>query len=100
METDQTYYQLRVLRVLRLKKEGRVFHDRIASVHDMRADRSERPIREPGPATEVFGRTHRHFRNYLGCRLILVRQALEDAGFKITDGEVAKRWGNVEIVRR
>lgn len=52
-----------------------------------------------GLVTEVFEWTHRHFPNYLDCRPILVRRALEDAGFQITAAEIAKMWINVEIVR-
>lgn len=52
-----------------------------------------------GLITEVFEWTHRHFPNYLDCRPILVRRALEDAGFEIAGSEVTKMWVNVEIVR-
>ncbi|MBN1363084.1 MAG: class I SAM-dependent methyltransferase [Sedimentisphaerales bacterium] len=48
--------------------------------------------------TEVFEWTHRHFPNYLDCRPILVRQALEDAGFQIGDAKTMKMWIQVEIV--
>jgi len=52
-----------------------------------------------GLMTGIFEWTHRHFPNYLDCRPILVRRALEDAGFEITASEIAKMWVNVEIVR-
>lgn len=52
-----------------------------------------------GLMTEIFEWTHRHFPNYLDCRPILVRQALEDVGLQITGYEIAKMWVNVEIVR-
>ncbi|OHB63258.1 MAG: 2-heptaprenyl-1,4-naphthoquinone methyltransferase [Planctomycetes bacterium RBG_13_60_9] len=52
-----------------------------------------------GLMTEVFEWTHRHFPNYLDCRPILVRQALEDAGFRIVDCRIQKMWVNVEIAR-
>ncbi len=55
--------------------------------------------RGPGVMTEVFEWTHRHFPNYLDCRPILVRQALEDARFRISDSRVMKMWVDVEIVR-
>lgn len=52
-----------------------------------------------GLMTEIFEWTHRHFPNYLDCRPILVRQALEDAGFEVTGYKVTKMWINVEIAR-
>jgi len=51
-----------------------------------------------GLVTEIFEWTHRHFPNYLDCRPILVRQALEDAGFRTVDSRIMKMWINVEIV--
>ena len=55
-------------------------------------------IKADGIITEIFEWTHRHFPNFLDCRPILVRQALEEAGFHITDFVVQKMWVNVEIV--
>lgn len=55
-------------------------------------------VRAHGAMTEVFEWTHRHFPNYLDCRPILVRQALEDARFEIRDSKLVKRWVDVEIV--
>lgn len=55
-------------------------------------------VRPDGLMTAVFEWTHRHFPNYLDCRPILVRRALEDAGFHIADHDIAKMWINVEIV--
>jgi demethylmenaquinone methyltransferase/2-methoxy-6-polyprenyl-1,4-benzoquinol methylase len=52
-----------------------------------------------GLLTEVFEWTHRHFPNLLDCRPILVRKALEDAGFRIEAASVEKMWVMVEIVR-
>lgn len=52
-----------------------------------------------GLMTEIFEWTHRHFPNYLDCRPILVRQALEDAGFEVTGHKIAKMWISVEIAR-
>jgi demethylmenaquinone methyltransferase/2-methoxy-6-polyprenyl-1,4-benzoquinol methylase len=54
--------------------------------------------RPKGLVMEVFEWTHRHFPNYLDCRPILVRQAMEDAGFRITACEMEKMWVTVEIV--
>jgi ubiquinone/menaquinone biosynthesis C-methylase UbiE len=51
-----------------------------------------------GLLMEFFEWTHRHFPNYLDCRPILVRQALEDSGFDIRDYEIMKMWISVELV--
>jgi ubiquinone/menaquinone biosynthesis C-methylase UbiE len=51
-----------------------------------------------GLVMEIFEWTHRHFPNYLDCRPILVRQALEDSGFRIRDSRIMKMWINVEVV--
>ena len=51
-----------------------------------------------GLVMEIFEWTHRHFPNYLDCRPILVRQALEDSDFKICDSKIMKMWINVEVV--
>jgi ubiquinone/menaquinone biosynthesis C-methylase UbiE len=42
--------------------------------------------------------THRHFPNFLDCRPIFVRQALEAAGFHIIRAIKQKMWVPVEIV--
>ncbi len=55
-------------------------------------------VQPDGLMTTVFEWTHRHFPNYLDCRPILVRRALEDAGFRIADYEITRMWINVEIV--
>jgi ubiquinone/menaquinone biosynthesis C-methylase UbiE len=51
-----------------------------------------------GLVMEIFEWTHRHFPNYLDCRPILVRQALEDSGFQIHDSRIMKMWISVEVV--
>lgn len=51
-----------------------------------------------GLIMEIFEWTHRHFPNYLDCRPILVRQALEDSGFEICDSRIMKMWISVEVV--
>jgi ubiquinone/menaquinone biosynthesis C-methylase UbiE len=51
-----------------------------------------------GLMTEIFEWTHKHFPNFLDCRPILVRQAMEDAGYRILDSKIMKMWVNVEIV--
>jgi len=55
-------------------------------------------IQPDGLMTTIFEWTHRHFPNYLDCRPILVRRAVEDAGFRIADYQVTRMWINVEIV--
>lgn len=55
-------------------------------------------VRPNGLVMEMYEWTHKHFPNYLDCRPILVRQALEDAGFKICDSKIMKMWINVEII--
>jgi ubiquinone/menaquinone biosynthesis C-methylase UbiE len=52
-----------------------------------------------GLVTGIFEWTHRHFPNYLDCRPILVRRAVEDAGFHVDDSRLMKMWINVELVR-
>jgi demethylmenaquinone methyltransferase/2-methoxy-6-polyprenyl-1,4-benzoquinol methylase len=51
-----------------------------------------------GLVMEVFEWTHRHFPNYLDCRPILIRRALEDAGFSVVESKTMKMWVNVELV--
>jgi ubiquinone/menaquinone biosynthesis C-methylase UbiE len=55
-------------------------------------------ISPEGLIMEVFEWTHRHFPNYLDCRPILVRQAIEDAGFQVCDSRIMKMWIDVELV--
>jgi ubiquinone/menaquinone biosynthesis C-methylase UbiE len=51
-----------------------------------------------GLVMEIFEWTHRHFPNYLDCRPILVRRALEDCGFQIRRSRIMKMWIGVEVV--
>jgi len=51
-----------------------------------------------GLMIEIFEWTHQHFPNYLDCRPILVRQALEDSGFQICDSRIMNMWISVEVV--
>ena len=51
-----------------------------------------------GLITEMFEWTHQHFPNFLDCRPILVRQALEDAKFSILNEKIMKMWIYVEVV--
>jgi demethylmenaquinone methyltransferase/2-methoxy-6-polyprenyl-1,4-benzoquinol methylase len=50
------------------------------------------------PLVGVFEWTHRHFPNFLDCRPIYVRQALENAGFKIQRALKRHMWVSVEVV--
>jgi demethylmenaquinone methyltransferase/2-methoxy-6-polyprenyl-1,4-benzoquinol methylase len=52
-----------------------------------------------GVAVRAFEWTHQHFPNFLDCRPIFVRRALEDAGFKLEALEMMHMWVPVEIVR-
>lgn len=53
---------------------------------------------EGGVVMHVFEWTHKHFPNFLDCRPIFVRRALEDAGFHIKASKLTKMWVPVEIV--
>ena len=55
-------------------------------------------VQPKGLVMEIFEWTHRHFPNYLDCRPILVRQALEDAGFEVRDSKIMNMWISVEVV--
>ncbi len=47
---------------------------------------------------QAYEWTHRHFPNFLDCRPIFVRQALEAAGFHIMSATMQKVWIPVEVV--
>ena len=51
------------------------------------------------PLISVYEWTHKHFPNFVDCRPIYVREALENAGFKIQKAFVKHMWVPVEIVR-
>jgi demethylmenaquinone methyltransferase/2-methoxy-6-polyprenyl-1,4-benzoquinol methylase len=51
------------------------------------------------PLVGAFEWTHEHFPNFLDCRPIYVRVALEKAGFKIERSLMKHMWIPVEIVR-
>jgi demethylmenaquinone methyltransferase/2-methoxy-6-polyprenyl-1,4-benzoquinol methylase len=53
---------------------------------------------EGGIILHLFEWTHRHFPNFLDCRPIFVRRALESAGFQIERVEKRIMWVPVEIV--
>jgi ubiquinone/menaquinone biosynthesis C-methylase UbiE len=55
-------------------------------------------VRPEGVVMEIFEWTHRHFPNFLDCRPILVRQAIEDAGFHVREAKIMKMWIDVELV--
>jgi ubiquinone/menaquinone biosynthesis C-methylase UbiE len=50
------------------------------------------------PLLSAFEWTHKHFPNFLDCRPIYVRKAMEDAGFKIQKVLKKHMWIPVEIV--
>ena len=54
---------------------------------------------EHDPLVGVFEWTHEHFPNFLDCRPIYVREALEKAGFTIENALMKHMWIPVEIVR-
>ena len=47
---------------------------------------------------KAFEWTHRHLPNFLDCRPIYIRRALEQAGFAIRNAKQAHMWVPVEIV--
>ena len=51
------------------------------------------------PLINVYEWTHKHFPNFVDCRPIYVREALEKAGFKIESALMKHMWIPVEIVR-
>jgi ubiquinone/menaquinone biosynthesis C-methylase UbiE len=51
-----------------------------------------------GAIFEMYEWSHRHFPNFVDCRPIFVRRALEAAGFSIRDAEKMMMWVPVEIV--
>jgi ubiquinone/menaquinone biosynthesis C-methylase UbiE len=47
----------------------------------------------PNPIVEIYTWLHRHFPHGVDCRPIDVPRHLEDAGFRVTDGNVTSIWG-------
>jgi demethylmenaquinone methyltransferase/2-methoxy-6-polyprenyl-1,4-benzoquinol methylase len=54
---------------------------------------------DSGKALRAFEWAHQHFPNLLDCRPILVRRALERAGFVVEQAEVIHLWVPLEIVK-
>jgi demethylmenaquinone methyltransferase/2-methoxy-6-polyprenyl-1,4-benzoquinol methylase len=50
------------------------------------------------PLVHFYEWTHKHFPNFVDCRPIYVREALEVAGFKIQKALIRRMWLPVEIV--
>ena len=53
---------------------------------------------EHGLVYEAYQWTHRHFPNFVDCRPISVRKALDGAGFKVHSSDRMSIWVPVEIV--
>jgi len=51
-----------------------------------------------GVVFEMYEWSHRHFPNFVDCRPIFVRRAIEAAGFSVRDSEKLMMWVPVEIV--
>jgi ubiquinone/menaquinone biosynthesis C-methylase UbiE len=52
----------------------------------------------PGAIVSVFEWAHRHFPNFIDCRPIFVRRAVEQAGFQVIRAATRQMWVPVEIV--
>ncbi len=50
------------------------------------------------PVVRIFEWTHRHFPNFLDCRPIFVRRAVEEAGFKVKKTARLNMWVPVSVV--
>ena len=50
------------------------------------------------PLLRVFEWTHRHFPNFVDCRPIYVRRAIEAAGFSVEETSLEQMWVPVEVV--
>ena len=51
-----------------------------------------------GAIFQMYEWSHRHFPNFVDCRPIFVRRAVEAAGFSVRDAEKMSMWVPVEIV--
>lgn len=51
------------------------------------------------PLLSFYEWTHKHFPNFVDCRPIYVREAMETAGFNIEKALIKHMWVPVEIVR-
>jgi demethylmenaquinone methyltransferase/2-methoxy-6-polyprenyl-1,4-benzoquinol methylase len=51
-----------------------------------------------GAIFQIYEWSHRHFPNFVDCRPIFVRRAMETAGFSVHDAEKMSMWVPVEIV--
>lgn len=51
-----------------------------------------------GAVFEMYEWSHRHFPNFVDCRPIFVRRAIEAAGFSVNDSQKLMMWVPVEIV--
>ena len=51
-----------------------------------------------GAVFEMYEWSHRHFPNFVDCRPIFVRRAIEAAGFSVREAQTMMMWVPVEIV--
>jgi len=51
-----------------------------------------------GALVHIYEWTHKHFPNFMDCRPIFVRRAIETAGFEILSAEQKSMWVPVEII--
>ncbi len=51
-----------------------------------------------GAIVHMFEWTHRHFPNFLDCRPIFVREAIQSAGFRIESADTKTMWVPVEVI--
>jgi demethylmenaquinone methyltransferase/2-methoxy-6-polyprenyl-1,4-benzoquinol methylase len=53
---------------------------------------------DPDAMVRVYEWAHRHFPNFVDCRPIFVRRAIEEAGLQVSRAEITHMWVPVEII--
>jgi len=53
---------------------------------------------DPDSMVRIYEWAHRHFPNFVDCRPIFVRRAIEEAGFQVRSAEITHMWVPVEII--